>query len=499
MRYQSFAIVSSYTLLSRIFGFLRDVAIARLFGANSNVDAFLIAFKLPNLLRRLFTEGTFALALVPVFSEYQQQHNAEEFNHFIGKFTGAILSFLIPITLLSLIASPVLVAIFAPGFISDPQRFWLTVTMLQICLPYVPLITLTACAVALLNSQQRFWVGAFTPVLLNLSLIIAAWVGNWYWGTYGIVALAWGTLIAGIIQLLFQMPFLYRLNLLFRPRLNLKELGWKQLWKIMGPALIGTSVTQLNLVLDTLLVSFLPIGSISWLYYANRLMEFPQGILGSALSTVILPHLATCNANKDTMQFSKTLDQALRIVLVIGLPAAISLWVLAQPIITTLFQSEHFSLHDVNMTAASLRAYACGLPAYLLVKVLISGYYSRQDSRIPVRIAIIATSCNLVLSIALLWPLAHLSLAWSNSIATGINAGLLWYGLINNKVYTFTPGWYKLGLRVGMACLGLAGYLHIIHLFNSLVLNLAFSIVSGSLLYFAVLFLLGFRIQHVRN
>lgn len=499
MRYQSFVTVSGYTLLSRLFGFLRDLAIARLFGADSNVDAFLIAFKLPNLLRRLFTEGAFALALVPVFSQYQQQHNAEEFKHFIGKFIAAILTFLVPITLLSIIVAPILVAILAPGFITDPQRFWLTVRILQICLPYVPLITLTACAVALLNSQQRFGLGAFIPVLLNWCLIVAALWSNGYSGADGIMILSWGVLIAGIIQLFVTLPFLYQLNLLSKPQFNDNELSWYRLWQIMGPALIGTSVTQLNLLLDTLLVSFLPVGSVAWLYYANRLMEFPQGIVGAALSTVILPHLSACNVNKDMVQFSKTLDQSLRLVLIIGMPAAVGLWILAKPIIATLFQSERFTLQDVNMTAISLQAYACGLPAYLLVKVLIPGYYARQDNRIPVQIAAIATGLNIALSIILLWPLAHLGLAWSSSIATTINAGWLWYELINKKVYEFTPGWYALVLRVVIACLIMGFFLQHISFVSSQLLNLTLTIVSGSMIYWVLLVLLGFQIRHVQN
>lgn len=491
--YKSVLTVGVFTLLSRLLGFVRDLIIARMFGANGSVDAFLVAFKLPNLLRRLFVDGAFNLGLIPVLSAYQKRDTLE-FKQFINNLTGALLAFLIPATIFSILIAPGITAILAPGFITDTPQFWFTNTLLVIILPYLPLITLTACAGAVLQIFTNFWVAAFTPMLLNISLIIAALYGGVILPQQPVMALAWGTIIAGVLQLLLQIPFLWRLGIVIKPHFASKELGLRRLRQIIAPALFGTSITQLNFMLDGLLLSFLPAGSISWLYYANRLIEFPQGVLGAALGTVILPKLSTYYQHNDTNNFSKTLDTALRWSLITGLPAAAGLWLLAQPIITTLFQSERFTMQDVKMAAMSLEAYSIGLPAYLIVKVLTPGYYARQVSDAPVRIAVICGIINLILSLSLMWPLAHVGLAWSSSITAYLNVVLLWYGLISKNIYVFSSDWLIFLLRITVACAIMLWILSMIETENLLLL-----ILKGMTVYVISLFLLGLRIQHVRN
>lgn len=490
--YRSLITISAYTLLSRGLGFVRDLIIARTFGIESGIEAFLVAFKLPNLLRRLFVEGTFALGLVPVLSKHQQQ-GANELQQFVHHLVGALLVFLIPATIITILIAPGMVAILAPGFITDPQRFWLTNEMLQIMAPYLPLIILTACAGAILQSLQHFWITAFVPVLLNICLIIAAWWGQALLPHQPIIVLAWGAVLAGIIQLILSIVSLSRLRISLYPRFAPKILGLHHLWQILSPAMLGTSVVQLNFILDNLLLSFLPIGSIAWLYYANRLIEFPQGILGAALGTVILSNLSNYWAQQDVYNFAKTLERAIRLNLLLGLPAAVGLWILAKPIMATLFQSENFTLKDVNMSAASLQAYAIGLPAYLMVKILIPVYYAKHTTQIPVRIAIITGIINLILSLILMWPLAHVGLAWSSSIATIINAAWLWYNLINNNIH-ISKNWLKLLTQIGLACVAMAWILVL-----EIQKNLAVLIIEGSLVYGASLILLGLQIQHVHD
>jgi putative peptidoglycan lipid II flippase len=442
----SIAKVGGNTLVSRILGFARDLVVARIFGADAGTDAFFVAFRIPNLMRRLFAEGAFALAFVPILSEYKTRRGPGELRRFIDDTAGTLAAALLVMTAVGILAAPLLVLAFAPGFLQVPGQRILATEMLRLTFPYLLFISLTALAGGILNTFGRFGIPAFTPVLLNLSLIACAlWLAPHL--DQPIVALAWGVLIAGVAQLALQLPFLARLGLLPRPRLSPGDPGVRRILGLMGPALLGVSVGQLNMLLSTLLASFLAAGSISWLYYSDRLMEFPLGVLGVALGTVILPKLSGEYAAGSPEDFSATLDWALRWVLILGLPASLGLLLLAGPLFATLFHSAAFTASDVHMAARSLMAYAPGVLGFLAVKALAPGYYARQQVRTPVRIAVVAMLVNMTLSLALMHPLGHAGLALATTLAALVNAGFLLRGLVGEGVYRPRPGWRRLLAR----------------------------------------------------
>jgi putative peptidoglycan lipid II flippase len=451
----SIAKVGGNTLLSRILGFLRDLVIARLFGADAATDAFFVAFRIPNALRRLFAEGALSMALVPVLLEHKRRGGQQAVKALVDAAAGTLAAGLLIVTALGILIAPALVLLFAPGFVQDPDQWDLATQMLRLTFPYVLFISLTALAGGVLNTYGRFGVPAFTPALLNLSLIgCAVYLAPLL--ERPILALAFGVLLAGVAQLAFQLPFLARLGLLPRPRINPRDPGVRRTLGRMGPAILGSSAGQINLLLGTVLASFLATGSISWLYYSDRLMELPIGILGAALGTVILPRLSQHHAAGEPEAFSRTLDWALRWMLLIGLPAAVGLVVLAGPIVATLFHSAGpedgsggaFGAHDVRMTSQSLAAYAGGLLGLLGVRVLVPAYYARQEMRAPVRVALLSVAINALLGLALMRPLGHLGLALATSLAAFANAALLWWGLLRGGVYHPSPGW---GLLTGQA------------------------------------------------
>lgn len=445
---RSSAVVGVMTMLSRVLGLVRDVVVANYFGAGSSADAFFVAFKIPNFLRRLFAEGAFSQAFVPVLSEYRSLKDLAAVKQLVDRVAGSLGLVLMLVTALGVIGAPVLAALFAPGFyLNDPLRYELAVDMLRLTFPYLFLISMTALAGSILNSYERFAVPAFTPVLLNLSLIGAAiWLQPVF--DQPVMALALGVLIAGTAQLLFQMPFLWRLRLLPTPRADFRHEGVKRIMVLMVPALFGVSVSQINLLLDTLLASFLQTGSVSWLYYSDRLAELPLGVFGIAIATVILPSLSRKHAEKSTEHFARTLDWAMRMVLLIGVPSAMALLVLAEPLIATLFHYGEMTDRDVTMAAMSLRAYACGLLAFMLIKVLAPGYFSRQDTKTPVKVGIIAMAVNMVFNLILIWPLAHVGLALATTLSAFLNAGLLLRGLIREGVFSWQPGWGRFVLQL---------------------------------------------------
>jgi putative peptidoglycan lipid II flippase len=450
--------VGSNTLLSRVLGFVRDLVFAHLFGASAGTDAFFVAFKIPNFMRRLFAEGAFSVAFVPVLSEYKTRRSFAELKLFIDHVAGTLGGVLLLVSLLGVIGAPLLVLIFAPGFSGSEGKMALAAEMLRLTFPYLFFISLTAFAGGILNTHNRFGVPAFTPVLLNLSLIgCALWLSPRM--DQPVVALAWGVLLAGVVQLLFQFPSLHRLRLLPRPVFAPRDEGVRRIGRLMLPALFGVSITQLNLLLDTLIASFLVTGSISWLYYSDRLMEFPLGILGVALGTVILPNLSKKHAAESAEGFSHTLDWALRWALLLGLPASVALLVLSGPMIATLFQSDVFQAHDVAMSQRSLMAYSVGLVAFILIKVLAPGYYARQDTRTPVRIGVIAMISNMVMNLILVFPLAHAGLALATSLSATLNAFLLFRGLRRQGVLQPAPGWRLLILRILFAAGMMGGVL----------------------------------------
>ncbi len=432
--------MAAMTMLSRIFGLIRDMVIARIFGAGAGTDAFFVAFKIPNFLRRLFAEGAFAQAFVPVLSEYKVRYGYQEVKSLVDTVAGSLGVVLLIVTLLVCSGAPYVTYFFAPGFAGQPEKFALAADSLRITFPYLMMISLTAFAGSVLNSYGKFAAAAFTPVLLNLSLISCAiWLTPLF--EQGVMALAWGVFIAGALQLFFQLPFLMRIHLLPRPRVDYGHAGVQRILKLMLPALLGVSVSQINLLLDTILASFLETGSVSWLYYSDRLTELPLGVIGIAIATVILPSLSRSHARQSAETFSGTLDWALRCVLLIGLPASLALVVLAEPLIATLFYYGEMAARDVTMSARSLAAYAIGLQAFMLIKILAPGFFSRQDTKTPVRIGVIAMLVNMALNLCLIWSLAHVGLALATSLSAWLNMALLLRGLRREKVYTPGPGW----------------------------------------------------------
>ena len=447
---KSTGIVGFNTLISRILGLVRDVIIARAFGATAGVDAFIVAFRLPNFLRRLFAEGAFSQAFVPVLSEYKEQRDFAEVRSLTANVFGFLGTILLLVSVLGVLAGPIMVAVFAPGFIDDGEKFDLTVSMVRMTFPYIMFISLTAFAGAILNTYGRFGVPAFTPVLLNISLILCAVFLAPHF-SQPVVALAVGVFIAGVAQLFFQMPFLAKLGLLVWPELKRSHDGVRRVLKLMLPAIFAVSVSQINLLVDTLIASFLVTGSVTWLYYADRMVEFPLGVFGIALATVILPALSRQHAQHAQASFSNTIDWALRLVALIALPAALGLVVLSAPILTTLFHYGAFSGHDVAMTSLSLMAYSIGLLGFIGVKVLVPGFSARQDMRTPVRIAVVAMVTNIVLNLTLVVPLAHTGLALATSLAAFVNAGLLLWHLQRDKIYQARAGWVSLLLKICIA------------------------------------------------
>lgn len=451
------------TMISRVLGFVRDMVIARLFGAGSGADAFFVAFRIPNFWRRLFAEGAFSQAFVPVLAEYKEQRAHEEVRLLADHVTGALGLVLFGVTLFGVIAAPLLVVIFAPGFLDEADRYDLTVTMLRITFPYLLFVSLAAMSGAILNTYGRFGVPAFTPVFLNLAMIgCAIWLAPRL--EHPVTALAWGVFLGGLMQLLFQLPYLKRLRLLPRLRWGWRDDGVRRIIKLMLPAIFGVSVTQINLLFDTLIASFLVAGSVSWLYYSDRLVEFPLGVFGIALATVMLPNLSREHAQASTEKFSQSLDWAMRWVLLISTPATIGLVLLAGPLLTTLFRYGEFDAHDVLMSSYSLMAFGVGLPGYIFIKILAPAFYARQDTRTPVRIGVIAMLTNMLLNVLFVIPLAkfgvgHAGIALATALAAFLNAGLLYGALRKTGAYQAAPGWRAFAARIAGASLIMAAVL----------------------------------------
>ncbi|MHB8254922.1 MAG: murein biosynthesis integral membrane protein MurJ [Acidiferrobacter sp.] len=498
------------TLISRMTGFARDILLARLLGTTALADAFFVAFRIPSFLRRIFGEGAFSQAFIPVFSSYLQKGpgavDTDSAQAFTDNMAGTFTLVLLGVTALGVLAAPGIIFVLAPGFVDNPAKFDLAVTLLRITFPYLFFISLVAMAAGMLNVRGRFAAAAFTPVLLNVSLIVAAGVIAPHTAQPA-VTVAWGVFAGGALQLAFQFPFLRRYHLLPRLKYSFRHPGVRRVFRLMVPGIFGSSIAQINLVVDTVLASFLATGSISWLYYANRLLEFPLGIFGVALGTVILPHLSAKHAKASTEEFGYTLDWALRWVIVIAVPAAAALVVLSAPIIITLYRYGAFSAFDAMMTRRALIAFALGLPAFVLIKVLAPGYYARQDTRTPVKAGSIALVSNMVLNGILIWPLAHAGLALATSLSGGLNAWLLYRGLRKDRVYQPHPGWRRLWFQVGLASTIMVGVLLRAGTETAVFLKasgahralvLAGWIVVGLTVYGTVMWLLGVRPQALR-
>ena len=506
-------VVSIGTMLSRVLGLARDVVLANLLGAAPNADAFFVAFKIPNFLRRLFAEGAFSQAFVPVLTETREQGSHEAVRHLVDRVAGVLGGSLFVLTALAMVMAPWVALIFAPGFSRDVAKLALTADLIVWTFPYLFLISLTGFCGAILNTYGRFAVPAYTPVLLNLSLITAAvvWAPTMPEPALG---LAMGVTLAGVLQLLFQLPSLRALKLTPRPVWDTKDEGVRKILMLMVPALFGVSVSQINLLFDTVLASLLPDGSVAWLYYSDRLTELPLGVFAIAIATVILPTLSALNSRAEPEEFSQTLAWAMRNVLLIAVPATVALWLLAEPILATLFQYGAFTDRDVEMAAASLRAYTVGLGGFMLIKVLAPGYYARQDMKTPVKIGIIAMVSNMVLNVLFVFPLmwyfemGHVGLALATSVSAWINAGLLYLGLRRGGIPLTGVFEAKFIARlvVAVSLMGIAVSMMSPAVSLWLTADLSWRVGQMTLLVFAgmasfamVLAVLGFKLNEVRG
>ena len=449
---KSSGLVSLLTMLSRVLGLIRDMVVANFFGAGAGSDVFFLAFKIPNFFRRLFAEGAFSQAFVPVLTEYRELRSSADIQELVNKVSGTLGATLLFITILGVLGASVVVSIFAAGFVynQEVEKLALATEMLRFTFPYLFFISMAAFLGAVLNSAGKFGPPAFTPVLLNVCLIGCAIFLRPYLEV-PVMSLAWAVLLAGIAQLCFLLPFVAKEGLLPRPQLGFKDEGVKRILTLMIPAMFGVSVGQINLLLDTVLASFLETGSLSWLYYSDRLLELPLALFGITIATVILPSLSREHASGSASEFSNTLNWALRTVIAIGLPASIALVILAEPLITTLFYLGEMTERDVEMAAFSLKAYGVGLLGHMVVKVMAPGYFSRQDTSTPVKYGIIALTTNMVLNLLLIWHLKHAGLALATSLSAFINASLLWYGLRRAGVLVADEGWLKFFAQLAFA------------------------------------------------
>ncbi len=501
------ASVSAMTLLSRITGFVRDTLIAIFFGAGLATDAFAVAFRLPNMLRRLFAEGAFSQAFVPILGEYKTRHGDAATRELAGKVLGVLGVVLFVATLAGVVAAPALVYAISAGFAKDADKFALTVTMLRICFPYILFISLVSFAAGLLNTYGSFKAPAFTPVLLNLSFIGFALLATPYFDR-PVIALAWAVFFGGIAQLVFQVPFLRRIGMLTAPKWAPRDEGVIRILRLMAPAALGVSVAQVSLLVNTQIASFLGDGAVSWLYFADRLMEFPSALLGVALATVLLPSLVRFHSASDPEAYSRLLDWGLRLALVLALPAALALAMLSVPLIATLFWHGEFLRSDVLMTRQALVAYSVGLAGLVVVKILAPGFYARQDIRTPVKVAIVSLILTQLLNVVLVPWLRHAGLALSISLAACFNAGWLWLLMRRAGAYRPQPGWAAFLLKVFVALYMMGGAIWygmgseqswFAIAAGPRALKLALVIAGASAAYFAALWAMGFRLRDFRQ
>ncbi len=468
---------SSMTMISRVLGLARDMAIAHVFGVSAATDAFVIAFRIPNFMRRLFAEGSFSTAFVPVFTEVKETGTHAELKELTARVAGTLGGVLLVVVALGLIFAPQAATGFAPGNLDDPHKFDLTVKLLRLTFPYLLFVSLTALCGGVLNSFQKFALPALAPVILNLCLI----AGALWWSRHlavPIEALGWAVLAAGVLQLLFLLPAVRRLDLLALPRWGWRHVKVRQIMRLMVPTLFGSSVAQINLLLDTVVASLLVTGSQTWLYQATRFLELPLGVFGVALGTVILPALSRHHVAADHAGFSRALDWGLRTTLLIALPAMCGLLLLAEPVVATFFQNGHFNAFDSHMTAIAIVGMGVGVPAIALTRTLLPAFYSRQDTRTPVRAGVIALVVNMVANFALiallfeLWapadvrhlswlagvarvPGLHLGMAIASSLSNYLQFVLLWRYLKRAGVYRRQAGWGRHWLRILCASLAL--------------------------------------------
>ncbi|WP_417615912.1 murein biosynthesis integral membrane protein MurJ [Oceanisphaera sp.] len=507
-------IVSTMTLISRVLGLVRDVVIANLLGAGASADVFFFANRIPNFLRRLFAEGAFNQAFVPVMTEYKQTRSFKDTQDLLAAVSGTLGMIVTVVTLVGMVGSGVVTALFGMGWFlewindgPEAYKFELASLLLKVTFPYLWFISFTAMAGAILNTFGKFAVSSFTPVFLNLALIGAAvWLSpNMEQPELG---LAIGVFLGGLLQFLFQFPFLWRLRMLVRPSWAWHHPGVVKIRTLMIPALFGVSVSQVNLLFDTMLASFLATGSISYLYYSDRLLEFPLGLFGIAIATVILPALSSRHVDQSPEGFSATMDWGVRMVLLMGFPAMLGLIVLSEPMLRVLFMRGEFGVTEVTAASKSLIAYGVGLQAFMLIKVLAPGYYARQDTKTPVRFGIIAMVANMVFNAALIFPLGYVGLALATALSGILNAGLLGWGLSRRDVYHPSRQTLGFAAKVALSGIGMAALLWWLSpslevwaewgLLTS-TLHLLGYIVAGALCYGALLLISGVRMKHFKT
>lgn len=510
---QSTSVVSVMTLLSRVLGLVRDIVLARYFGAGFVMDAFIVANRIPNMLRRFFAEGAFSQGFVPVMARYRERHSHDEARELVDAVAGTLGIVLFAVTVVGVIAAPILVAVVAPGFIDDDGRFDLAALMLRFTFPYLLFVSLTAFAGGILNTYGKFAVPAFTPVILNIVLIaFAVWLSPKL-AEPGL-ALAYGVFAAGLVQLAFQIPFLARINALPRPSFKPAHEGVRRIGRLMLPAIFGSSVAQINVLLGGIIASLLSVGKISLLYYSDRLMEFPLGLFGIALATVTLPTLSRQHAAKSERGFALTLDWSMKLVVLIAVPSAIGLIVLAEPLVATIFYGGAFTAEDVSLAALSLQAFSIGLIGFSFVKILAPAYFARENTRTPVRIALIALAVNFVLSVVLAYTLTrigyrgtHAGLALATSIAALLNAGLLYRGLRQEGIIRHSAGWPVLMGRFLAANAAMTIVLvwfaepltwWLAHATHERAFWLLGQVSAGAAAYFITLFLFGLRLDNLK-
>ncbi len=506
---RSSLLTGSMTMASRVLGLVRDIVLASVLGAGGAMDAFAIAQKVPNFFRRLFAEGAFSQAFIPVLSEYREKGTHAAVKELVDKVAGCLGSILLLFTVIGVVGAVGFAYLFGYGYADEPEKFSLLTDLVRITFPYLMLISLTGFAGAILNSYDRFAIPAVTPLFLNVFMIAAALLVADFFPNPA-YALAWSIVAAGVFSLLFQLPFLRQIHLLPSPKLDWSHPGVKRILVLMTPALFGVSVSQLNLLLDSVIATMLGDGAVSWLFYSDRLVELPLGVFGVAIATVIMPGLSRLSAAQSGEKFSQMLDWAIRFVVLIALPATLALVILAEPILYTLFYHGEMKLHDILMSSYSLKAYALGLFAFMLIKVLVPGYFARQDMKAPVRIGIIAIAANIVMKpivvipMVMLWGYGHVGLALTTAMAAYVNAYLLYRGLRKTGVYQPAGNWPKLWLRYGAANLALvAVLLAFLAVWNlwadwgvmERILRLAVVCVVGLAAYLAALIAVGVRLR----